>query len=98
MHYNTLKATPKRKEPIMEEYTFDSTYVISKANYDEFISDAEKFAIASYTIPAFILPDFYKMIDISKDIAIKVVWKPGTTVRQIKEFDKTWFLKNYSRP
>jgi len=78
------------------ENTFDSTYIINKAKYDEFVSDADKLAIASYTIPAFILPDLYKMIDINTDIAMRVVWKPETTVKQIKEFDKVWFLKKYS--
>ena len=35
------------------------------------------------------------MIDMDRDIAMKVVWKPETTVAQIKEFDKTWFLTKY---
>ena len=30
-----------------------------------------------------------------KGIAMRVVWKPDTTVAQIKELDKTWFLKKY---
>jgi len=30
-----------------------------------------------------------------KDIAMAVVWKPETTVRQIKEFDRKWFLEKY---
>lgn len=76
--------------------TFDSTYIINKAKYDEFVSDVDKLAIASYTIPAFIWPDLYKMIDIHRDIAMRVVWKPETTVKQIKEFDKVWFLKEYA--
>jgi len=25
-----------------------------------------------------------------------VVWKPETTVKQIKEFDKVWFLSKYA--
>jgi hypothetical protein len=77
------------------ENTFDSTYIISKGKYDDFVADAAKLAIASYTIPAFVWPELYKMVDISKDIAMRVVWKPETTVRQIKEFDKVWFLKKY---
>jgi len=35
------------------------------------------------------------MINMEKDIAMRVVWKPGTTVKQIKEFDKRWFLEKY---
>jgi len=31
-------------------------------------------------------------VNIEKDIAMRVVWKPETTVKQIKEFDKRWFL------
>ena len=76
--------------------TFDSTYIINKAKYDEFVSDVDKLAIASYVIPAFVSPDFYEIIDTKKDIAVRVVWKPDTTVKQIKEFDKVWFLKKYS--
>lgn len=76
--------------------TFDSTYIINKAKYDEFVSEAEKIAVAAYSIPAFVSPDLYKMIDIKKDIAMKVVWKPETTVKQIKEFDKVWFFKKYA--
>ena len=77
------------------ENTFDSTYIIRKAKYAEFVAEASKLAIAVYTIPAFIWPELYKMIDIQKDIAMRVVWKPETTVAQIKELDKTWFLKKY---
>lgn len=77
------------------ENTFDSTYIVRKEKYDEFIADAERLSIAAYTIPAAILPELYKQIDMDKDIAMKVVWKPETTVAQIKEFDKTWFLKKY---
>jgi hypothetical protein len=77
------------------ENTFDSTYIIRKEKYDEFVAAASKLAIAVYTIPAFIWPEFYAMIDIEDDIAMKVVWKPETTVAQIKEFDKTWFLVKY---
>ena len=78
------------------ENTFDSTYIINKAKYDEFVSDVGKLAITSYTIPAFTWPDLYKMIDIHRDIAMRVVWKPETTVKQIKEFDRVWFLKEYA--
>jgi len=77
------------------EYTFDSTYIIKKEKYNEFVKGASKLAVAVYTIPAFIWPDLYKMIDISKDVAMRVVWKPETTVSQIKEFDKVWFLEKY---
>ena len=78
------------------ENTFDSTYIINKAKYDEFVTEFSKFAMAVYTIPAFIWPDLYTMIDISSDIAMRVVWKPETTVKQIKELDKVWFLQKYA--
>jgi len=77
------------------ENTFDSTYIINKARYDEFVAEAGKLAIAVYTVPSFTWAEFYKGIDMHKDIAMKVVWKPETTVGQIKELDKTWFLKKY---
>ena len=77
------------------EYIFDSTYIIKKEKYNEFVKAASKLAVAVYTIPAFIWPDLYRMIDISKDIAMRVVWKPETTVSQVKEFDKVWFLEKY---
>ncbi len=77
------------------ETTFDSVYIIRKERYEEFVDDASKLAIAVYTIPAFIWLDLYTEIDIETDIAMRVVWKPETTVKQIKEFDKTWFLKKY---
>ena len=76
--------------------TFDSTYIINKAKYQEFVKGAGKLAIAVYIIPAFVWPDLYEMIDISKDVAMRVVWKPETNVRQIKEFDKVWFLSKYA--
>ena len=76
--------------------TFDSSYIINKAKYQEFVKGAGKLAIAVYIIPAFVWPDLYEMIDISKDIAMRVVWKPETTVKQIKEFDKVWFLNKYA--
>jgi hypothetical protein len=78
------------------ENTFDSTYIINKAKHNEFVTEAGKIAIAVYTIPAFVWIDLYKMIDIDRDIAMRVVWKPETTVKQIKEFDKVWFLQKYS--
>ena len=78
------------------ENTFDSTYVINKVKYDEFLSEVDKLAITAYTIPAFTWLELYKTVDINKDIAMRVVWKPETTVEQIKHFDKVWFLKNYS--
>ena len=77
------------------ENTFDSTYIIKKEKYNEFVAGAQKLAIAVYTIPAFVWLELYQMIDMDKDIAMKVVWKPETTVGQIKEFDKTWFLTKY---
>lgn len=77
------------------EDSFDSTYVINKKNYDQFVKEASKLAIAVYTIPAFMWLELYKGIDMRKDIAMRVVWKPDTTVGQIKEFDKVWFLKRY---
>jgi len=77
------------------ENTFDSTYIINKLKYAEFVAEASKLAVAVYTIPAFTWLDLYKGIDIHKDIAMRVVWKPETTVAQIKELDKAWFFKKY---
>ena len=77
------------------ENTFDSIYIIRKDKYNEFVAEAGKLAIAVYTIPAFSLPEFYRIIDMNRDIAMRVVWKPEITVSQIKEFDKTWFLVKY---
>lgn len=76
--------------------TFDSTYIINKARYDEFVNEVAKLAIAAYTIPTFVWTDLYSMIDIHDDIAIRVVWKPETTVKQIKEFDRVWLLEKYA--
>ena len=76
--------------------TFDSTYIINKAKYDEFVAEAGKLAIAAYTIPAFVWTELYSGIDLREDIAMRVVWKPETTVKQIKEFDKVWFLEKYT--
>ena len=75
--------------------TFDSIYIINKAKYDEFVKELSKLAIATYSIPAFVEPDLYQIMDIERDIAMRVVWKPETTVRQIKETDKVWFLQKY---
>ena len=77
------------------ENTFDSTYIINKSKYNEFVKDAGKLAVAVYTIPAFTWLELYNTIDMSKDIAMRVVWKPDTTVAQIKDLDKTWFFKKY---
>jgi hypothetical protein len=77
------------------EDSFDSTYIIRKERYKEFLVDAEKLAVTAYTVPAFTSQELYRMIDIGKDIALRVVWKPDTTVKQIKEFDKRWFLEKY---
>ena len=74
------------------ENTFDSTYIINKSKYNEFVKDAGKLAVAVYTIPAFTWLELYNTIDMSKDIAMRVVWKPDTTVAQIKDLDKTWFF------
>ena len=75
--------------------TFDSIYIINKAKYDEFVKELSKLAIATYSIPAFVEPDLYQIMDIERDIAMRVVWKPETTVKQIKETDKVWFLQKY---
>jgi len=77
------------------EDSFDSTYIIRKERYKEFMADVQKLALTAYTIPAFIWPELYKMINIEKDIAMRVVWNPETTVKQIKDFDKIWFLEKY---
>nr|MDO8133028.1 hypothetical protein [Candidatus Njordarchaeum guaymaensis] len=77
------------------EDSFDSTYIIRKERYKEFMADVQKLALTAYTIPAFIWPELYKMINIEKDIAMRVVWKPETAVKQIKDFDKRWFLEKY---
>ncbi len=79
---------------IMED-SFDSTYIIRKELYDEFIEDAKKVALTAYTVPAFVKYELYNMIDMERDIAMVVVWKPETTVKQIKDFDKKWFLEKY---
>ena len=77
------------------EDTFDSGYIIRKERYKEFMTDVAKIALTAYTIPAFISLELYRSVNIDKDIAMRVVWKPETTVKQIKEFDKRWFLVNY---
>jgi hypothetical protein len=55
------------------EYTFDSTYIINKMKDDAFVTAFSKFAMAVYAIPALIWPDLYKMIDIRRDIPMRVV-------------------------
>jgi hypothetical protein len=77
------------------ENTFDSTYVINKEKYNDFVKESGKLAIASYTVPLFVAPDLYSLVDMSRDIVMRVVWKPETTVGQIKDFDKIWFLQKY---
>jgi hypothetical protein len=77
------------------EDNFDSTYIIKKEHHKAFITDVEKLALTAYTIPAFIWPELYRMINLERDIAMRVVWKPETTVKQIKDFDKKWFLEKY---
>lgn len=77
------------------EDSFDSTYIIRKKRYSEFMADVEKLALTAYTIPAFVWPELYRMINIDKDIAMRVVWKPDTTIKQVKDFDKRWFLEKY---
>ena len=75
--------------------TFDSTYIIGKKHYQEFIADVGKLALTAYTIPAFVKPDLYANIDLKEDIAMAVIWKPETMVKEIKEFDRKWFLEKY---
>ncbi len=77
------------------EDSFDSIYIIRKDLYDEFMDDVSMLALTAYTIPAFVRPELYKMVDMKKDIAMLVVWKPETTVRQIKSVDRKWFLEKY---
>lgn len=77
------------------EDSFDSVYIIRKECHDEFLDDIKDLALTAYTIPAFVRPDLYNMIDMEEDIAMMVVWKPDTTVRQIKGLDKRWFLEKY---
>ena len=77
------------------EDSFDSTYIIRKERYKDFIADVGKLALTAYTIPAFIMPELYQIINIEKDVAMRVVWKSETTVKQIKDFDRRWFLERY---
>ena len=49
--HNNSDIQPRRQKM---ENTFDSTYIINKAKYDEFLAEANKLAIAVYTIPAFV--------------------------------------------
>jgi hypothetical protein len=75
--------------------SFDSIYIIRKDLYDEFMGDVSTLALTAYTIPAFVRPELYKMVDMKKDIAMLVVWKPETMVKQIKNLDHKWFLEKY---
>lgn len=77
------------------EDSFDSTYIIRKDRYDNFMADLEDIALTAYTIPASIWPELYRNINLERDIAMRVVWKPEITVKQIKDFDKKWFLEEY---
>ena len=77
------------------EDTFDSTYIIHKEHYNNFMDEVSKVALTAYTIPVFTALELYRLIDVEIDIAMKVVWKPETTVREIKAFDKKWFLEKY---
>jgi hypothetical protein len=77
------------------EDTFDSAYIIRKERYPEFMAEVGKLALTAYTIPVAIAPQLYRTINIDTDIAMRVVWQPATTVKQIKAFDKRWFLDNY---
>ena len=77
------------------EDSFDSTYIIRKERYKDFVADVGKLALTAYTIPAFIMPELYQIINIEKDVAMRVVWKSETTVKQIKDFDRRWFLERY---
>jgi hypothetical protein len=87
-------AAPPAKEEKMDD-TFDSTYVIRRDMYADFLEQATEFAITAYTIPAALWPELYKNVDLNQDIAMRVIWKPETTVRQIKQFDQQWFLLKY---
>ncbi len=77
------------------EDSFDSIYIIRKDLYDEFMKDVSKLALTAYTVPAFVRPELYKLVDMKKDIAMSVIWKTETTVKQIKELDRKWFLERY---
>jgi len=59
------------------------------------MDDVSTLALTAYTIPAFVRPELYKMVDMKKDIAMLVVWKPETMVKQIKDVDHKWFLEKY---
>ncbi len=75
--------------------TFDSTYLIKREMYEEFLTQAAEIALTAYTIPAALWPDLYRNVDLKEDIAMRVIWKPDTTVSQIKKFDQEWFLHRY---
>jgi hypothetical protein len=51
--------------------------------------------VTAYTVPVFTSQELYRMIDIGEDIPLRVVWTPEITVKQIKKFDKRWFLEKY---
>ena len=76
------------------EDSFDSTYIIRKEHYDEFIEDAEKVAITAYTVPAFVKVELYNMIDkamIDLDIPstrykkVRVIYHSDEAVGKLKE-------------
>jgi hypothetical protein len=75
--------------------TFDSTYVIRRELYADFLEQARELAITAYPIPAAMWPELYRNVDLGQDVAMRVVWKPEITVRQIKKFDQQWFLLKY---
>ncbi|QSZ66301.1 hypothetical protein RJ40_01690 [Methanofollis aquaemaris] len=75
--------------------SFDSTYIIRKERFDEFLADIEGLALTAYTVPAFTALELYLLIDMNRDIAVRVVWKPETTVKEIKGLDAKWFLEEY---
>ena len=44
------------------EDTFDSTYIIRKERYEEFITEVDKLALTAYTIPVFVWLDLYRIL------------------------------------
>ncbi|MDD3621352.1 MAG: hypothetical protein PHQ81_02985 [Methanofollis sp.] len=75
--------------------SFDSTYIIRKERFEEFLVDVEGLALTAYTVPAFTALELYLLIDMNRDIAVRVVWQPETTVKEIKALDAKWFLREY---
>ncbi|MBP2145170.1 hypothetical protein J2129_000624 [Methanofollis sp. W23] len=75
--------------------SFDSTYIVRKERFEEFLADVEGLALTAYTVPAFTALDLYLLIDMNRDIAVRVVWRPETTVKAIKALDEKWFLRDY---